>query len=212
MARRPATLEMKGGKSPRQRVWEAIRAERNAFTQESLAEAVCGLESIIKDYVKSLLKAEIITVIAEEPVGRGIAVRRTYRLLRDNGVEAPRVRKNGELVVQGAGTEAMWGTMRRMFQRKDFNYRELAAFASTPASPVEEETAKSYVQALAAAGYLECTKPAVIGRNPAPARYVLIPRMYTGPRAPMVQRTKAVYDPNENRVMWTDTKAFDHDE
>ncbi|USE78094.1 hypothetical protein NDR89_03335 [Cupriavidus gilardii] len=212
MARKPASLEMKGGKSPRQRVWEAMRAQKKAFTQESLAEAVGGLESIIQCYVRCLLKAEIITVIAEEPVGRGVAVRRTYRLLRDNGVEAPRVRKNGELVVQGAGNEAMWGTMRRMFERKDFNFRELAAFASTPANRVSEETAKSYVHALAAAGYLKCTKPAVVGRNPALARYVLIPAMYTGPRAPMVQRTKAVFDPNQNRVMWIDTKGFEDDQ
>ena len=210
MPRRPATLEMKGGKSPRQRVWEAIRAQRRSFTQESLAEAVCGMESIIQDYIRALLKADIVDVIAEEKVSRGAnIVRRTYRLVRDNGVEAPRIRKNGELVVQGAGNEAMWGTMRRMFERKDFNFRELAAFASTPDNRISEETAKTYVLALAAAGYLQCTKPNVKGRNAAPARYVLIPRMYTGPRAPMVQRTKTVFDPNENRVMWTDTKEFE---
>lgn len=210
MPRRPATLEMKGGKSPRQRVWEAIRAQRRSFTQESLAEAVCGMESIIQDYIRALLKAEIVDVIAEEKVSRGAnIVRRTYRLVRDNGVEAPRIRRNGELVVQGAGNEAMWGTMRRMFERKDFNFRELAAFASTPENRISEETAKTYVLALAAAGYLQCTKPAVKGRNAAPARHTLITRMYTGPRAPMVQRTKAVFDPNENRVMWTDTKEFE---
>lgn len=211
MARRPATLEMKGGKSPRQRVWEAIRVQRKRFTQPSLAEAVNGMESIIQDYIRALLRAEIIEVIAEEQVGR-VCVRRTYRLVRDNGVEAPRVTRNGQTVTQGAGNEAMWGTMHRMFERKDFNFRELAAFSSTPDNPVTEETAKTYVLALAAAGYLKCTKDAVHGRNATPARYVLIPRMFTGPRAPMVQRTKAVFDPNENRVMWTDTKGFENDQ
>ncbi|XQM34227.1 MarR family transcriptional regulator [Cupriavidus sp. H19C3] len=210
MARKPATLEMKGGKSPRQRVWEAIRKLRKGFTQPDVAEVVGGFESVTKDYITSLLRAEIIEVISEERVG--ICVRRTYRLVRDNGVEAPRIKRDGTPVVQGAGNESMWGTMHRMFERKDFNFRELAAFASTAAHPISEETAKAYVQALAAAGYLNCTKPAVRGRNAAPARWTLIPRMFTGPRAPMIQRTNAVFDPNQGRVVWTDTKGFESEQ
>jgi len=215
MARKAVHLEMKGGKSPRQRVWEAIRASRNSFTQAELAEAVNGLETNIQEYIKCLLKAEFIEVIAEEKVSRGrIQGRRTYRLLRDNGVEAPRISKRGEIVTQGCGNEAMWGTMRRMFSRpgNDFNHRELAGLASTTTHPVSEQTAKSYVLCLAAAGYLQETKPAVYGRRPVPARYFL--QLDTGPRAPMIQRARQVFDPNPkyNRVMWTETKGLDDEQ
>jgi len=213
MSRKPASLEIKGGKSPRQRIWEAIRANRDHFTQRELAEVVGGMEGAIEDYIKSLLAGKFITVIAEEAVGR-LAKRRTYRLVRDNGVEAPRVNKRGELVTQGRGTEAMWGTMRRMFSRPscDFNFRELAGFSSTASHAVLEETAKAYVLCLAAAGYLQETKPAVAGRSAVPARYYL--KLDTGPRAPMIQRTRQVFDPNPkyNRVMWIEPKGMDDEQ
>lgn len=211
MARKQAHLEMKGGKAPRQRVWEAIRRQREAFTQPSIAEAVRGLESIIKDYFQCLLNGRYIEVISEEAVGPGIAKRRTYRLVRDNGVEAPRLTRSGEEVTQGAGTEAMWGTMHRLFEKHDFNWSELAAFASTEKAPISQDTAKKYVRFLHQAGYLRCTVPEKLGRNAQQARFRLISTMYTGPRAPMIQRAHQVYDPNTNRVMWTEPKGVEHE-
>ncbi|EHP39395.1 hypothetical protein OR16_31579 [Cupriavidus basilensis OR16] len=47
MARKPIHLEMKGGKTPRQRIWEAVRANRKRFTQAEIAEVVGGLEENI---------------------------------------------------------------------------------------------------------------------------------------------------------------------
>jgi len=213
MSRKPAHLEMKGGKSPRQRVWEAMRRHRECFTQRDLAEVVGGLEGVIEDYVRNLLKAGFIEVIPDERAGR-IAVRKSYRLVRDNGVEAPRVRRTGEIVTKGRGNEAMWGTMRRMFSKpgNDFNYRELAGMCSTASHPVLVQTAKNYVLYLAAAGYLQETKPAVRGNCPVPARYFL--KLDTGPRAPMIQRACQVFDPNPkyNRVMWTEQKGMDDEQ
>ena len=209
MPRKPAQLEQKGGKSPRQHIWEAIRTHRKAFTREQLADYCNGKESMISDYVAALLKAEFIEVIAEEKVNKGgIQPRLTYRLVRDNGVEAPRVNKEGDIVVQGTGTESMWRTMHRMFERTPFTFRELVAFASTKAHPIKEETAKSYIAALYRAGYLKLVEKEKRGKTPSGAKYVLIAARYTGPRAPMVQRTRTVYDPNENRVVHVDVEAF----
>ncbi|WP_316154754.1 hypothetical protein [Cupriavidus sp. BIC8F] len=208
MARKKTHLEMKGGKSPRQRVWEAIRLKRERFTQEEIAEVVGGLELNVSQYCRCLVAAEIIEVIAEERVGK-LGMRKTYRLLRDNGVEAPRVTRDGALVVKGAGNEAMWGTIRRMFERKDFSCRELAAFASTAAHRVSESTATKYVRALFAAGYLTQTCEAIGGRAKQKARYMLKAGKYSGPRAPIVQRPTAVYDPNQNRIVWIDMKEFE---
>ncbi len=209
MARKPAHLEQTGGKSPRQRIWEAIRARRKAFSRDQLADACNGMESKIADYVSVLQRAGIIEVIAEEAVNRGaINPRRIYRLVRDNGVEAPRISKAGDVVSMGSGTEAMWQTMHRMFEKTPFTYRELVAFASTTAHPIKEQTAKSYVLTLHRAGYLRLVAAAQRGRNPTPAKFVLIASRYTGPRAPMIQRARTVYDPNEGRVVFVDEEEI----
>ena len=209
MPRKPAQLEQKGGKSPRQRIWEAIRANRKSFTRESLADYCNGMESMISCYIAALLKAEFIEVIAEEKVNvGGIQPRLTYRLVRDNGVEAPRVSKGGEIVSMGTGNEAMWRTMHRMFERTPFTFKELVAFASTTAHPIKVETAKAYIAALYRAGYLKLVVKEKRGKTPSGAKYVLIASRYTGPRAPMVQRTRTVYDPNEHRVVHVDVEAI----
>ncbi|KVE36219.1 hypothetical protein [Burkholderia sp. BDU5] len=202
MARKPINLEMQGGKNPRQRIWEAIRSTRDGFRQREVAIASRTEISAVQDYMKGLLKGGYVEVEREERLG-GAAVRRTYRLVRDNGVEAPRLTRSGNEVVQGSINEAMWSTMRRMFIAQDFNHVELAAFASTASCPISEATAATYVGKLAAAGYLECIAPAnKHSRYAAPARYRLRKNMESGPKAPLVQRTKVVFDPNWNRVMW----------
>lgn len=201
MARALINQEIKGGKSPRQRVWDAIRKSPERFTQVQIIKASNVSDDIVKDYVKALLKADFIAVVDAEPVG-ALCKRHVYQLLKNTGIEAPRIRRNGELVKSGSINEAMWGTLRRVLKGQLFNFRELASFASTASQSVSEETAKTYVQMLASAGYLECMVEAKAGRRAQPGRYRFRPEMDTGPRAPMIQRTKQVYDPNKNRVMY----------
>ena len=132
------------------------------------------------------------------------------KLIRDNGVEAPRLKRDGSPVTQGLGTEAMWRSMRII---GSFNGRELAAHASACGIEVKESTAKAYIIVLHAAGYLkvvEAAKLASPGKPPAQARYVLAPGKYTGPRPPMIQRTKTLYDPNLAKVVWNE--EIDHDD
>lgn len=210
MARLPAQNEIVGGMSPRQKVWAAMRKQKDGFTQDQIAVRGKVSESAVKDYVKALLKAGFIAVIDSEAVGT-MCKRHTYQLIKDNGVEAPRISKQGVIVTQGSVNEAMWGTLRRLLKGRDFDYRELAAFASTSKQVVAEETAKTYVHMLANAGYFECVTPAVLGRRARPGRYRLKANMDTGSRAPMIQRTKQVYDPNRNEVMWVEPKG-DEDE
>lgn len=210
MARLPAQAEIVGGKSPRQKIWAYIRKNRHGFTQAQIAEHGRVSEDAVKDYVKALLKAGFIAVIDIEFV-KGICKRNTYQLINDNGVEAPRISKQGAIVTQGSVNEAMWGTIRRLLKGKEFDYRELAAFASTSKQTVSPDTAKTYVLMLSNAGYFECVKSAVKGKHARPARYMLKAKMDTGSRAPMIQRTKQVYDPNRNEVMWIEPKG-DEDE
>lgn len=211
MARKPVHLTMIGGKTPRQRAWEAIRQLCNGFIQEDIVRKARVSESVVIDYVKALLKGGYIEIASEETINR-ICTKRTYRLVRDNGLEAPRLNKNGEEVVQGSINDAMWGTLRRMFKVESVDYRQLAAFASTSRTPVSEATARTYMQILAAAGYLECVQEAVKGKKPTPARYRLKPAMESGHRSPMIQRTKSVFDPNWNKVVWTEEKGMDDEQ
>lgn len=211
MSRKPVHVEMTGGKSPRQRLWEQIRKARGVFTPDAIAAKASVPVSLANDYVKPLAKAGFIAVVSEERLN-AICKRLTYQLVRDNGVEAPRLTKAGAVVMQGSGNEKMWGTMRRMFKTNCFNYRELAAFAGTRSGAVSEGTAKAYVGALFAAGYLDCVHSGRNGKNATPARYRLKPVMDSGSRAPMIQRTKQVFDPNLNTVVWTETKGMEDEQ
>jgi hypothetical protein len=118
-------------------------------------------------------------------------------LLKDVGVDAPRVRKNGEQVTQGLNREQMWRTMRIL---NSFNATELGVTASTEDVQIIVNDAKDYIGHLHKAGYLVQT--ALANNGGGLARYRLFPTMNTGPRPPMVQRVKHVFDPNLNKIVW----------
>ncbi len=208
MPRKPITTYA-GGKSPRQVIWEAIRtlAEVDAFTEDGILLAVPRQlrpsidMGTIRDYRRSLVAAGVLAVVSAAGARR---IPATYRLLKDEGLEAPRVRKDGSRVVQGLAQEQMWRTLR--LGSCDTNARELAAHASTRSVTVAESAAKDYLLALNAAGYLQRTSEGKgTGAGGIQARYRLKPTRNTGPRPPMVCRTKVVYDPNEDKVVWQPT-------
>lgn len=153
----------------------------------------------IRDYRRDLIAAGIVAVVtAATPRTPG-----TYRLVKDEGIEAPRVRRDGSRVTQGLAQEQMWRTLRML--PGDTNARELAAHACTSATPVAEAAAKDYLLTLAKAGYLLTTqegKGLGYGRGGVQARYRLKPSRNTGPRPPMICRTRVVYDPNEDKIVW----------
>lgn len=181
--RKPAHLEMHGGKSTRQRIWEKIR-ERKRFTARNIIHALPGNihSDTTRTYLKSLEKAGFLSY--EQP---------HYELIKDNGVEAPRVRKDGSTVTMGRAQENIWRTLRAI--GRPVTTRELAAFATTEAIPVTHIATRDYVLNLNHAGYLNKYD----GK-----RFQLKPAMNTGPRPPMIQRIKQVYDPNLGRVIWAE--------
>lgn len=196
-----AHTEMVGGQSPRQRVWMAIRAQREGFTLESIGRAVAkaGGKRIHADtihtYLKALLRAKFIG-------GKIVAGPLEFKLLKDTGIECPRLKADGSPVTAGLGTEAMWRAMRII---RDFDANELAAHASACGQAIEVSATKDYVKHLHAAGYLTVVKKAVrTGKKTGSSltRYRLAADKNTGPRPPMVQKTKTVYDQNLGRVVW----------
>lgn len=197
MARKPAPLELAGGRGLRQRVWDRIRllAPEVDFT---LLDVVVGDEctATVRDYVIGLERAGYIKITQPH----GTRTPKRWKLKRDAGVDAPRVRRDGSPVTQGLAQEQMWRTL-RMLAGGDTNARELAAHASTSRIPVAEKAAADYLHNLALAQYLQCTRPGKgVGRGGVQARYRLITN--TGPRPPMVCRTDSIYDPNLGKVVW----------
>ena len=209
MPRKPAHLELVGGKGLRQRMWDRIR-EIPASRPFSLLDILYGneihSECTAREYITGLFHAGYLD-LRQAAVTTGATSRRTpalYSLVRDAGAEAPRVRKDGTPVTQGLAQEQMWRTLRMM--KADTNARELAAHAGTPDIPVRESAAHDYLHNLHRAGYLECVKPGKgVGRGGIQARYRLLPTPHgqpPGPRPPMVCRADAVYDPNLGKTVW----------
>lgn len=206
MSRKPIT-ELIGGKGNRQHIWEAIRSlspTLESFTDRDIWSALPQAvreaidKPIISDYRKCLVAASILKVEREHTARTTAA----FSLVKDEGIEAPRVRRDGSRVTQGLAQEQMWRTLRML--TADTNGRELAAHASTPAIPVSEMAALDYLIVLNAAGYLIRTKEGKgTGKGGVQARYRLKASRNTGPRPPMVCRTKVVYDPNEDKVVYT---------
>jgi len=201
MSRKPAIIELAGGKSGRQRVWEAIRRLAGigdgAFRADELSRASKVEIEPVREYLKCLLAGGYITA-CQLPVpfadGR---VRKSFELTRDNGVEAPRVRRDGTPVTQGRGAEAMWAAMTAL---DAFDHGLLADLAQVKAS-----TAARYCQALGRAAYLDVLIPGQgKGRGGIATTWAVGAAHRTKPRAPMITRLHAVYDPNIHQIVWAE--------
>ena len=196
MSRRPVHLTAGAHLSARDEIWAEIR-RRKRFTVADIEAATSITGATIRTYVCGLTRAGFIkhdgktTARGVTHVANQFASPR-YRLVQDTGVDAPRVRKNGEIVTQGLAREQMWRTMRVL---REFDARELAIVASTETVLVDRDDARKYCYALRVAGYLLAVAPG--GR---PERYRLVRN--TGPKAPMLQRVRQVFDPNLRRVVW----------
>lgn len=222
MARKPARLERAGALTPRDRMWAAIRAlGPSPVCTFSISEVhyLANLRSPLPEpihvdsvdsYFRGLAAAEPPYLkpayLVNEVPGRRRSELQLYALIRDVGIEAPRVTKDGKPVTQGLGNELMWGAMKVL---KDFDHAELvgaiAEAAAKAGTSVSEETAKSYCTALCRAGYLVLVSP---NRGPhAKARYRFVRARNTGPRAPLITKDKTVMDANTGEVVFEQSKG-----
>lgn len=193
--RKPAQMELIGGKPPRQRVWEQIRKSKLSFRVYDVARSAGVDYETTKTYALCLIAGGYVVRVTE-----GNFDMADHQLIRDTGIEAPRLTRDGKPVTTGIGQEAMWRCLRMLGA---LDARKLAAHAASCGVEVKLGTAKSYVQMLKKAGYLEVVEPC--NRRMSRLETLrLIPRMDTGPRPPQIQNVKTVYDPNLNKVMYTD--------
>ena len=198
MGRRPVheavlTVPLRG----HQHFWSAMR-EKRRFTIADIDGAGNARRDTVRDYVRRLERAGILAKVAVRPVpGTDADI---YAIVRDPGPEAPSVRRDGTIVArQGLGNEQMWRSMKMLGR---FTYRDLAVHASTDEVRVSPTAAKDYIKHLAHAGYLAAVSPAQAPARPAVYRLC----RNSGPLAPMIQRTKWVWDPNLRRVMGEETR------
>lgn len=206
MARKPARLERAGALTPRDRMWSAIRTiSVRPFSPVEVqflanlrapADAQAHLDSVIT-YLQGLAKAQppYLELHADDGLRSEL---RQYRLVRDVGVEAPRVNAEGKPVTAGAANEQLWAAMKAL---REFDTAELAQCASQGEVRVSEETAKTYVRFLERAGYLAVVSAGLPGNYK--ARYRFNRAKNTGPRAPLICRDKSVMDANTGETVWT---------
>lgn len=180
----------KGKSYGRQAVWETLRnhGSGNIWVGLTLIADICQQNRrTIKDYLDALVLAGF----AESCTP---ARHKFYRLLKDVGQHAPRVNKQGKLVT--TGRDNLWRSMKML---SSFDADTLAAASTTDDCVVSAVDAGKYCQHLHKAGYLMVVQTATYQNK---AVYKLLPSMKTGPHAPMIQRTKCVFDPNLNKIMW----------
>ena len=184
MSRKP--IDIQQPHECRQAIWDEIRLQKGAaFRMHDLD--ICMDDSSIREYLTGLVNAGYLTAVKS----RKRSMPTYYTLIRDTGVEAPRVRKNGTPVTQGQGRRQIWNTISIL---KVFTLRDLVFNASTDTHRIAEGEAKSYCIMLVHAGYLA---------NRPDGTYALIPGKWTGPHPPQVQRTKQIYDPNLRKVVYS---------
>lgn len=196
MSRLPVTLLAASAKpTGREAVWAAIRRLRT-FTRRQLERETDVPGKTIADYLKCLAAGQVIEADAID-----ITVpAQIWRLADDRGVEAPRLRPDGQPVTQGLPREQMWRTMRSL--KGAFSPAELAIAAATDSIAVSAVDAADYCFHLERAGYLRLAVRGTAKSASSKRRYQFVPVMYTGPKPPMVARTKLVWDSNRAKVMW----------
>ncbi len=179
-------LALAGTLTTREKLWAAMR-ELKQFTVPELARAakVDRHAYYMSDYITGLVRAGILN--KEQPARFAPAV---YTLLRDQGVDAPRVRKDGSLVPDSA-QERMWKAMKVL---RVFSVSDLVIHASLPDAAIAASAARSYCQWLARGKYLvPLSAPGDVQRY----RFM----KDTGAKAPQILRIKQLYDCNLGKVM-----------
>jgi len=202
--RQPVSIKQRHGHvTHRDAIWAAIRALRE-FSVSEIEDKTRVSHSTIKTYIIGLTKAGYLERTEHHRrarVGNRFVANR-WKLVNDVGVDSPRITREGKHITQGLARENMWRAMKIM---RDFSTRDLVSQASTDSVKIKPSDAKDYVKYLHKAGYLIVTVPAKPGNKPGTgtqARYRMLASRYTGPRPPMIQRTKQVFDPNTGKVVW----------
>jgi hypothetical protein len=182
-------LKPVGGFHKREQIWQQIRRQKQFSVNDLYFTLAHISRDSIRAYVNGLVAADVLSPITNEAPLR-------FALVKDCGVDAPRVRPDGTAVTLGQGHDNMWRTMHIL---KTFSWRDVALASSTTAVTVQDKTARAYVELLCKAGYLVCVSQGGAGVK---AMYRIVPSKCFGAKAPQVQRGGSLYDPNLGKVVY----------
>lgn len=177
--------------------WAVMRqahANGEAFSVSSIDRASNADKGDIRKFIRALLAAGFIEPAGETPHDRGGSAEKLYRVSRLQSA-TPVMGTSGE-GRQGRAQQHMWNVMRR--QRGGWTASTLAADASTDDVLVGRATALAYSKRLQDAGML------IIVERGGPRherRWRLKGSADTGPRPPMILRSRLVYDQNTAKVV-----------
>jgi len=190
LRQQPASLKPVGGFHKREQIWQQIRQQRARFSVNDLYFKLNNISrDAIRTYVNSLVAADYLSPVTNQtPL--------LFTLIKDCGVDAPKVRTDGSQVTLGQGNENMWRTMRIL---KTFNWQDVQLVASTDSVTVTPKTARAYVEMLFKAGYLRCVSKGSAGIK---AIYRINPSKIAGSQPPIIQRGGQLYDPNLGQVVY----------
>lgn len=185
--------ELTKPRNSRQLIWQILRNNRECFfsVDEIAEETGCVFETVYI-YLRSLYRGGFLEIKR----GSRFSRRMCYRLLRDAGVEAPRLREDGS-ACSGTATEAMWRTMKIL---KQFDIDILVAHVRMT-HKISRKTANQYTLALERAGYL-----ANIGTQRY-KRFKLLKN--TGSQAPQLMAVAEIYDPNINEIVLREVPDYE---
>lgn len=190
MSRRSVEITAWAPKHDRQAVWEVIRTLKD-FTAPDIRAELPGAAPLdrIREYCGCLVAGGYLTKTGPR-----------YRLVKDLGAEAPRLRRDGTEVTQGQQRERIWRAMRVL---KRFTVAELMlASADGDKTPAQAELV-DYCRWLSRAGIL-IHRPNTLGML---TEYLLLPSKVPGPLPPQILRRKALWDPNHKRILYQQGQA-----
>lgn len=192
----PAGLLSLAAKAPTDRecIWAAMRHLKEFSQLEVVRLSICD-KGKVQDYLKGLTRAGFVERLNPGCNAREQAV---YKLIKDTGVDAPRVRKDGT-VLPPSGRTRMWNAMQIL---RVFTDHELVDAASLPEAPIALEEAKTYCRWLANGGYLKSRQ----------GGWMMIPAKFTGAKAPQILRVKKLFDPNIGAVVYEGPQTGRDDE
>lgn len=171
----------------RQSVWDEIQKKKQ-FRKGDF-KWFEGHKTTKNTYVDSLEKAGFISKLRIDPKDKASI----YEVLVTNKI-APSVNKAGLAVFEGKLNQRMWQVMKI---QKVFSAIELAEFTNAKLTTVQ-----AYLKHLTRSKYLKRFK-----KNNR-TLYMFIEAKNTGYYAPMIKKSKDLYDPNINKIIKTETITY----
>lgn len=179
--------------------WSQMREHHSAGRNFTVGDIWCRSDdahrATVSTFMRRLEAAGYIERTGEAQITLAGKREPTFRLVRQQHA-TPAVSKTGKASSQGRSQQNMWNVMRR--ERDGWTAAELAVSASTDDVAVTRNTALAYCTRLEQAGVLVVADKGGPGK---PRRWWLKGSANTGPRPPMILRSKMVYDQNTARVI-----------